>query len=119
MLAIGWMVGILALAGPSWQMQTSPFSEDQAALFIVLTAALEWPVIRTLDWRAAGFVIALLFIIRPAAIAIATIGTMSRANAGPMIQKAVDSIHSAWSPTRFERSTAMITATTIMANAPA
>jgi Ca-activated chloride channel family protein len=36
MLGIGWLVGILALAGPSWQMVPSPFSEDQAALFIVV-----------------------------------------------------------------------------------
>ena len=36
MLGIGWLAGILALAGPSWQMQPSPFSEDQAAMFIVM-----------------------------------------------------------------------------------
>jgi Ca-activated chloride channel family protein len=36
MLGIGWLLGILALAGPSWHMQASPFSEDQAALFIVI-----------------------------------------------------------------------------------
>ena len=36
MLGFAWLAGILALAGPSWQMQASPFSEDQAALFIVL-----------------------------------------------------------------------------------
>ena len=36
MLGIGWLVGILALAGPSWQMQASPFSEDMAAMFIVI-----------------------------------------------------------------------------------
>jgi len=36
LLGIGWLVGILALAGPSWQMQPSPFSEDQAAMFIVI-----------------------------------------------------------------------------------
>ncbi len=41
MMAIGWLVGILALAGPSWQMQTSPFSEDQAALFIVIKVTPE------------------------------------------------------------------------------
>ncbi|QKV17219.1 cation:proton antiporter [Oricola thermophila] len=46
-----------------------------SGLFILLTAALEWPVIRSLDWRAAGFVFALLFVIRPVAIALATIGT--------------------------------------------
>jgi Ca-activated chloride channel family protein len=36
MLGIAWLAGILALAGPSWQMQASPFSEDQAAMFIVV-----------------------------------------------------------------------------------
>ena len=36
MLGIAWLVGILALAGPSWQMQPSPFSEDQAAMFIIV-----------------------------------------------------------------------------------
>ena len=36
MLGLGWLVGILALSGPSWQMQPSPFSEDQAAMFIVI-----------------------------------------------------------------------------------
>ena len=36
LLGLGWLAGILALAGPSWQMQASPFSEDQAALFIVV-----------------------------------------------------------------------------------
>jgi len=41
MMAVGWLVGILALAGPSWQMQTSPFSEDQAAMFIVLKVTPE------------------------------------------------------------------------------
>jgi len=46
-----------------------------SGLFVMLTAALEWPVIRSLDWHAAGFVVALLFVIRPAAIFIATIAT--------------------------------------------
>ena len=36
LLGLGWLAGILALAGPSWQMQPSPFSEDQAAMFIVV-----------------------------------------------------------------------------------
>jgi len=35
-LGLAWLVGIIALAGPSWQMQASPFSEDQSALFIVV-----------------------------------------------------------------------------------
>ena len=36
LLGVGWLLGVLALAGPSWQMQPSPFSEDQAAMFIVI-----------------------------------------------------------------------------------
>jgi Ca-activated chloride channel family protein len=36
MLGIIWLVGIVALAGPSWRMQPSPFSEDLAAMFIVI-----------------------------------------------------------------------------------
>lgn len=36
LLGIAWLAGILALAGPSWQKQDSPFSEDQAAMFIVI-----------------------------------------------------------------------------------
>lgn len=36
LLGLAWLAGILALAGPSWQMQASPFSQDQAALFIVV-----------------------------------------------------------------------------------
>jgi Ca-activated chloride channel family protein len=31
-----WVLGIFALAGPSWEKEASPFAEDQAALFIVL-----------------------------------------------------------------------------------
>ncbi|MGD9022110.1 MAG: VWA domain-containing protein [Lysobacterales bacterium] len=41
MLSIAWLVGILALAGPSWQMQPSPFSEDQAAIFIAVKVTPE------------------------------------------------------------------------------
>jgi Ca-activated chloride channel family protein len=41
MMAIAWLTGILALAGPSWKMQNSPFSEDLAALFIVLKVTPE------------------------------------------------------------------------------
>lgn len=40
-LGIAWLTGILALAGPSWQMQPSPFSEDQAAMFIVIKVTPE------------------------------------------------------------------------------
>jgi Ca-activated chloride channel family protein len=35
-LAVMWLLGILALAGPSWEKEPTPFTEDQAALFIVL-----------------------------------------------------------------------------------
>lgn len=41
MLGIAWLVGILALAGPSWKLQDSPFSEDQAALYIVIKVTPE------------------------------------------------------------------------------
>ena len=36
MLGFAWLIGILALAGPSWQMQASPFSEDKSTLFIIV-----------------------------------------------------------------------------------
>lgn len=41
MLAAAWLTGILALAGPSWEMKPSPFSEDLAALFIVIKVTPE------------------------------------------------------------------------------
>jgi Ca-activated chloride channel family protein len=41
MLGIAWLIGILALAGPSWQKQASPFSEDQAAMFILVKVTPE------------------------------------------------------------------------------
>jgi Ca-activated chloride channel family protein len=41
MLGIAWLLGILALAGPSWQMQPSPFSEDLAAMFIIVKVTPE------------------------------------------------------------------------------
>ena len=40
-LGLAWLVGIIALAGPSWQMQASPFSEDQSALFVVMKVTPE------------------------------------------------------------------------------
>ncbi len=40
-LALTWLLGIFALAGPSWEKEVSPFSEDQAALFIVLKVTAE------------------------------------------------------------------------------
>jgi Ca-activated chloride channel family protein len=36
LLAVAWGLGILALAGPTWERESTPFSEDQAALFIVM-----------------------------------------------------------------------------------
>ena len=35
-LAAAWLVGAIALAGPSWQREQTPFSEDRSALFVVL-----------------------------------------------------------------------------------
>ncbi len=35
-LAAAWLFGILAMAGPSWEKEPTPFTEDLAALFIVL-----------------------------------------------------------------------------------
>ncbi|MEM1378838.1 MAG: cation:proton antiporter, partial [Pseudomonadota bacterium] len=46
-----------------------------SGLFILLTAALDWPTIELIDWRAIAFVFVLLFIVRPVAIAIVTMGT--------------------------------------------
>jgi len=40
-LALIWMLGILAAAGPSWEKEPTPFTEDQAALFIVLKVTPE------------------------------------------------------------------------------
>lgn len=36
LLAVIWILGALALAGPTWSLEPSPFAEDQAALVIVL-----------------------------------------------------------------------------------
>ena len=44
-----------------------------SGVFIILTASLSIDDIRSLDWRAALFVAALLFVIRPVAILLATI----------------------------------------------
>jgi len=41
LLGLAWLIGILALAGPSWKMQPSPFSEDQAAMFIIMKVTPE------------------------------------------------------------------------------
>jgi len=36
LLALFWFIGIVALAGPSWQKEPSPFTEDTAGLVIAL-----------------------------------------------------------------------------------
>lgn len=35
-IGIGWMVGVVAIAGPTWRRQPSPFVDDTAALAIVV-----------------------------------------------------------------------------------
>ena len=35
-LGMTWCIGIIALAGPTWRLEDSPFTEDEAALVIVL-----------------------------------------------------------------------------------
>ncbi len=41
LLAIVWLLGIIALAGPTWQKEQTPFTEDEAALFIILKVSPE------------------------------------------------------------------------------
>lgn len=41
LLAGAWLVATLALAGPSWQREATPFAEDQAALVIALKVTPE------------------------------------------------------------------------------
>ena len=41
LLAAAWFTGILAVAGPSWEKEPTPFTEDLAALFIVLKVTPE------------------------------------------------------------------------------
>ena len=36
LIAIGWLVAVLAIAGPTWQREPSPFADDTAALAIVV-----------------------------------------------------------------------------------
>jgi Ca-activated chloride channel family protein len=40
-VSLAWLLCILALAGPSWEKEPSPFTQDQAALFIVLKVTPE------------------------------------------------------------------------------
>jgi Ca-activated chloride channel family protein len=36
LLGAGWLLAIFAMAGPSWEKEPTPFTEDLAALFVVL-----------------------------------------------------------------------------------
>ena len=46
-----------------------------SGVFILLAARLDFAMIAQLDWRAFAFVIAVIFLVRPAAVLIALIGT--------------------------------------------
>ncbi len=46
-----------------------------AGVFVMLTANLSFEVLGMLDWRAIAFVLAMLFLVRPAAIMLSTQGT--------------------------------------------
>lgn len=60
------------------------FKEDIAVLlvsgvFVILTANLTPDIIsQALNWRTAGFILAMLFIVRPLSVWISTFGTLSR-----------------------------------------
>lgn len=41
LLGLAWLLAVVALAGPAWQRQSSPFSQDQAALVIALKVTPE------------------------------------------------------------------------------
>lgn len=41
LLAAAWLLGIVALAGPAWEREAAPFTEDQAAVFIVMKVTPE------------------------------------------------------------------------------
>lgn len=36
LIGLGWLIGIIALAGPTWRREPAPFADDTAALAIVL-----------------------------------------------------------------------------------
>lgn len=40
-MAAAWLVGILALAGPTWKKEATPLTEDLAALFVVMKVTPE------------------------------------------------------------------------------
>src|SRR5262245_31092419 len=39
LIAIGWTVGVIAVAGPTWQREPAPFADDTAALAIVVSVS--------------------------------------------------------------------------------
>ena len=41
LMGLSWLFACLALAGPSWQTQDSPFSEDRAGMFIIVKVTPE------------------------------------------------------------------------------
>jgi Ca-activated chloride channel family protein len=41
LLGLGWLLAIFTLAGPSWEREATPFTEDQAAMFFVLKVTPE------------------------------------------------------------------------------
>lgn len=46
-----------------------------SAIFIVLTANLEFDLLSKLDWRSAALIVAIVFLIRPISVYLSTIGT--------------------------------------------
>jgi Ca-activated chloride channel family protein len=51
LIAIGWFVAVLAIAGPTWRREPSPFADDTAALAIVVKVS---PSMNTEDVQPAG-----------------------------------------------------------------
>ncbi len=49
-----------------------------STVFVLLTADLDTAILADLDWRAAALILALMFVVRPAAILLATLGTDMR-----------------------------------------
>lgn len=41
LMAVGWLLGIVAVAGPTWEKEATPFTEDLSALFVVLEVTPE------------------------------------------------------------------------------
>ncbi len=49
-----------------------------SSVFVLLTADIDPAIIGTLDWRAAALILALMFVVRPAAVLLATLWTDMR-----------------------------------------